>query len=343
MKSLSFFALTLCATGFALKLFAADPATPAPAKFTLPDPVAVVEGKEIKAADVQAGMAQALKAAGKTDVDATDTDRLHAAQTVTQNLIAQRFLAAHAAGVKVSDTDLDERFEQGLKQIADKKKFDDQLAANHMTREKLKENVREAMREERWLEDQIAGKVKVTELDAKEFFDSNARFFEQPELVRASHILINVPENATPEVVAQKRKAIDAVAERISKGESFADLAKEVSEDTGSKANGGDLNFFPKSKMVPEFAEAVFALEQDEISKPVKSKFGFHIIKLTDRKTARKVPFEEVKAKIISVLTNQQKQAAVRDLLGKLIAKSDVKNNLPPESKSAQPATSGTK
>ena len=329
MKSFPVFALALCTAGLTLSSIAADPAAPVSAKFILPDPVAVVEGKEIKASEVQAGLAPALKSIGKTEADATDADRLQAARVVTQNLIAQRFLTTHAAEVKVSDAELDERFEQGLKQISDKKKFEEQLAANHVTLPKLKENVRDAMRQEKYLEEQIAGKVKITEKDAWEFFEANSKFFDQPELVRASHILINVPENAGTEVVAEKRKAIEAAAARIANGENFAAVAKEVSEDVGSKANGGDLNFFPKAKMVPEFAEAVFALKQDEVSKPVRSKFGFHIIKLTDRKSTRKLPFEEVKAKIMSVLTNQQKQAAAREALAKLLAKADVKNFLP--------------
>ena len=338
MKSPFLLTLALCTAGMMHFTNAADPAKPEPAKSLLPDPVAVVEGKEIKAADVESAIATYLQRTGKKPAEVTDAEKLQAARMLVQNLIAQQLVNTRAAKVKVTDADIEARYQQFMAQIPDQKKFEEQLKANDMTIPKLKEKLRESMMQQQWIEGQLGNKGDVTETEGKEFFDSHSTYFEQPEMVRVSHILLTVPENAKPEVVAEKQKAIDAAAARVAKGEDFATVAKEVSEDPGSKPNGGDLNFCAKTGLVPEFAAAAFALKKDEVSKPVKTKFGFHIIKLTDRKDARKVPYEEVKTKIIANLSNQKKQQAARVFLQDLIAKSDVKINLPPEEKKAPEA-----
>ena len=359
MKSACLFTLALCAAGLTVSNAAdpassgsATPATPAksgsvsavaPAKtgsssFVLPDPVAVVEGKPIAAADVQVALSNALQRSGRDIATIPDSEKLAAARSIVRNMIGQIFVTTRSADIKVSDADVDARYQQFLAQVTDRKRLDEQLKANNMTLDKLKEKVRESMQVQQWVQQQAKGKVTVTEADAKTYYDANPSFFDQPELVRASHILIAVPADAKPEVVEAKKKAIDEVAARLAKGEDFAKVAKEVSEDTGSKEKGGDVNFFPKARMVPEFADAAFALKKDEVSKPVKTKFGFHIIKATDRKEAHKIAFDDVKARIIERLTGQKQQEVARSVVDDLLAKADVKNNLPPEVKPPTPA-----
>ena len=97
---------------------------------------------------------------------------------------------------------------------------------------------------------------------------------------------------------------------RAKAGEDFAALAKENSED-GSASQGGDLGFFPRGRMVPAFDQAAFALKPGEISEVVTTEFGYHIIKLTEKKDGSTVPFEEVKPQVLEYLTNQKKQQRV--------------------------------
>src|SRR5205814_9269003 len=115
-------------------------------------------------------------------------------------------------------------------------------------------------------------------------------------------------EDAKPEVVAEKKKAAEAIAVRVKKGEAFDKVAKELSEDPSAKENSGDLDFFSKDQMVPEFSKAAFAMKKDEISDPVRSKFGFHVIKLTDRKAAETVPLEKAKPQLVAFLQRQKKE-----------------------------------
>ena len=97
---------------------------------------------------------------------------------------------------------------------------------------------------------------------------------------------------------------------RAKAGEDFAALAKENSQD-GSASQGGDLGFFPRGRMVPAFDQAAFALKPGEISEVVTTEFGYHIIKLTEKKVGSAVPFEEVKPQVLEYLSNQKKQQRV--------------------------------
>jgi len=186
------------------------------------------------------------------------------------------------------------------------------------------------LQEEHWLDSQIGDKAKVTDADADEFYKKNPEQFKQPEQVRASHILVKVDADAKPETVVEKQKAAQAIADRVKKGEDFAKLAQQISEDPSAKQNSGDLNFFGREQMVPEFSEAAFKMKKDEISDPVRSQFGYHIIKVTDHKAAETVTLEKVKPQLLAYLQRQKKQAEVQKVVDDVRAKADVKINLPP-------------
>jgi parvulin-like peptidyl-prolyl isomerase len=333
MKALSLLSLVLCTAGLAQLVHAADPA-----KFTLPDPVAVVEGKDIKAADVEKALNSMIKRAGKADSDVSADQKLQASRQIINDLIIQQLLKTRAADTKVDDAEVDARYGQ----FAAQPQFAEQLKANNSTPEKAKEQLREMIREHKWVDSQLGAKTEVSDADIKAFYDAHPSAFDAPETIRASHILISVPADAKPEVVAEKQKAIDAAAQRVSKGEDFAKVANELTQDPGNNGKGGDLGFFPKTAMVPEFAEAAFALKQNEVSKVVKTKYGFHIIKLTDHKDAHKISFDEAKPKLAAYLSQQKQSELTKQFLNDLKAKAAIKNNLPAETPSAPAPATGS-
>ncbi|EDY17456.1 PpiC-type peptidyl-prolyl cis-trans isomerase [Chthoniobacter flavus Ellin428] len=125
----------------------------------------------------------------------------------------------------------------------------------------------------------------------------------------------------------------------MKKGEDFGKLAQEISEDPSAKENKGDLDFFRKEAMVPEFSNAAFGMKKGEISDPVRSDFGFHVIKVTDRKDAETVTLEKAKPQLLAFLKNQKKQAAVEEVIKGVREKAEVKINLPePPAAAAAPA-----
>ena len=127
------------------------------------------------------------------------------------------------------------------------------------------------------------------------YYEENKNDFPSPEQVKASHILIQVPEDADPEVVEAAKKEIDAIfKEAQAEAADFAELAKKYSQDQASAARGGDLGFFGKGQMVAEFEETSFALSPGEIGAPVRTQFGFHIIKVEEKKEAGFRRVEEI-------------------------------------------------
>lgn len=156
-------------------------------------------------------------------------------------------------------------------------------------------------------QDALASQVKVSDAEVKQYYDQNSAKYSEPEQRRASHILIAV----NPGDDAQKRAVAKARAEAIyqkvkADPASFAAVAKRESSDTGSALQGGDLGWFPRNAMVKPFSDAVFAMHKGDISPPVKSEFGYHIIELTGIKPARTRSLDEVKADIVRNLQTQQ-------------------------------------
>ncbi len=156
-----------------------------------------------------------------------------------------------------------------------------------------------------------------SDAEAKDFYTKNPERFKQDETIHAAHILIRVDPKADAATKAQKKATIEQVLKKAKAGEDFGKLAQQHSQD-GSASNGGDLGDFPRGQMVPEFSDAAFALKPGEISGVVTTQFGYHIIKLIERKPSHVVAFEEAAPQIKQFLERQKKQekqdAYVNDL-----------------------------
>ena len=160
----------------------------------------------------------------------------------------------------------------------------------------------------------MAKSVPVTDEIIQAYYDENKSLFMVPEKRQAKHILINV-EAATPEAEAEAMKTVEEVQAKLAAGESFADLAKTYSKDPGSAQSGGDLGSFEQGMMVPEFDQAVFSMEVGQVSQPVKTDFGFHLIKLTGIDAASYQPLAEVKNQVTEQYQLQQAEKQYFDLL----------------------------
>jgi len=167
-------------------------------------------------------------------------------------------------------------------------------------------------------------KINITDADAKQFYEdtNNTAKFEQPEKVPASHILLMTQDPKTNQDLSQadkdaKRKTMEGLLKRAREGEDFAKLAKEFSEDPGSKDNGGEYTF-PRGQMVPEFESTAFSLKTNEVSDIVTTRYGYHIIKLSEHMPAQKVALEKVAPRIKSYLTQQELAKLAPDYLTKV-------------------------
>ncbi|MBN2032157.1 MAG: peptidylprolyl isomerase [Deltaproteobacteria bacterium] len=175
--------------------------------------------------------------------------------------------------------------------------FQDEMRRMNLSEESLRSQIRKDLTIQQLLEKEILGKVSISDEDSKSFYDSHPEFFEEREKVRASHILIKSEVESDPVRKEEGKKKLEAIRKRIEKGEDFASLAKEFSQ-CPSAEKGGDLEYLERGKMVKPFEDAAFSLKPGELSDIVVTPFGFHLIKVTDRTAARKVPYEESKEKI---------------------------------------------
>lgn len=292
---------------------------------------AVVNGEPIKMGELENHLARVMAGQGMP-ANAIPADQKKAVlRMVLDDMISERLVSNACAGEKVPEATVDAEFERIRKtgNVSEEQVKKD-LAERGMTIEALKANIQKGMRQQQWIEAQIKGRTgEATDADAKDFYEKNPKHFDRPELVRASHILFVLDPAASPEKVTAALKRAEEALTRAKK-EDFSKLVGELSEEPGAAQRGGDLDFFPrKGAMVEEFAAAAFKLKKDELApEPVRTQFGYHVIKVTDRKAPGKQAFDEVKPKILSFLAGERKRKAISEVVGALRAKADVKINL---------------
>lgn len=164
----------------------------------------------------------------------------------------------------------------------------------------------------------LAGNQDVTQEEMKAYYENHEQEFARDEQVKARHILIEVDEEASDEEVEKARQEIEKAARRLEQGADFAQVASEMSE-APSADQGGDLGWFGRDSMVQEFEEAAFALQPGEISDPVRTEYGFHLIQVTERKEAGVQPFTQVQGKIRTRLARDKAMQKLEDRLDEVL------------------------
>lgn len=217
---------------------------------------------------------------------------------ILDNMILERVLldAAEKKGIKITDEELKTQLDTYKANFETDEEYKSFLESNGMSEEYLTEAIKKEYIINQYINEEI-DTLQPSDDELKKLFDEN----KMGQQVRASHILVNTEDEAKK------------VKERLDKGEVFEDVAKEVSIDP-SKDNGGDLDFFSYNDMVKPFADAAFSMEIGQISDPVKSEFGYHIIKLTDKKTDAEVTFENTKESLVDTYKNNKYNELIENL-----------------------------
>jgi peptidyl-prolyl cis-trans isomerase C len=286
--------------------------------------VAKVNSKQIKRGDLDF----AIKNIAASDPRIQSPDKWpELRKSVLDELIDQELLyqKATASNVSVPDKDLGDQMTQLKSQFPNEKAFVDQLAKDGMTPDKVQDMLRRRLVITKYVRSTIVDQIKVTPEDEQKFYADNKERLKHPEQIRASHIMRTVKQDAKPEERAAQKAKIDEALARAKKGEDFAALAKEYSQD-GSAPGGGDLGFFGKGDYPEPFDKAAWALKDGQVSDVVTTQFGFHIIKVTAHRAEGYVPFEEVKEQLDHAVTQQKIQAELEKLRTQLrsTAKIDV-------------------
>ena len=229
-------------------------------------------------------------------------------------LIVTENLRRVSAGEQVSDDAVERELARLQHQFGSAKVFAAELESAGVSEDALRADIAEHLRARRWLEHHIVAQLVVSEEESRAFYEAHSDRFAQPPRFRASHFFLAAPAATPPEVVQAKDEAIKTIAKRVAKGENFAGLIAQFSEDEATKERGGDLGFFSAARMPEDFIAEVQKLEPGKPGAPVRLPLGFHILQLTDTRPARQMPFEEVHDEIALHLANKKRAAAVEHL-----------------------------
>jgi peptidyl-prolyl cis-trans isomerase C len=280
--------------------------------------VAKVNGIPITRAELDRAT-KFMLAQSQNKKELTAEQKKNADVAVLEQLISAELL--YQAGKKLKIADVDSRvaaqIKLGKSKFPSTAAYDKALKESGLTEKELEEFARKEIYINNLIEQEIASKVTISNDDAKKFYDENTDKFKQSESVQASHILIGIDPKLTADEKAKAKEKAAGLLKRAKAGEDFATLAKDNST-CPSAPQGGNLGYFGKGQMVPEFEKAAFALKPGEISDIVETKFGYHIIKVTDKKAAGTVAFNDAKNDITNYLKIQKIQQNISSFVDKL-------------------------
>ena len=275
--------------------------------------LATVNGKDITGADVQRVVDVFVKqAGGQIPPGQLARAIVPVRARILEELVMRRVMLDEAAkeGVTLSDAEFEDVKKELSEGLPKGVSIADMLARSGATEAEL----RDQMLIRKLLMAQADKAAEATEEDARAFYDENKdEYFNRPEQVTASHILVKVASGATDEEKAAAKAKIDAIREKVlADPESFAEVAKAES-DCPSAADGGNLGPFERGVMVKAFEDAAFSQEPGAIGEVVETPFGYHVILVTDKTEAGAVPFEEVKDRILAELNGEKQVGIVKE------------------------------
>jgi peptidyl-prolyl cis-trans isomerase C len=240
-------------------------------------------------------------------------------QASMQRVVDSKLLAQEARRqeMKPNDQRVKETMAQIETQAGGKEKLGEALAQLGMTYQMLETSVIESDLVQVFIESTIDPLVSVTPEEVEAYYNENPQMFQQPEQIHARHILIKTGADATDVTKAAAQAKAVAARKRALAGEDFATLAIELSEGP-SAPQGGDLGFFGRQQMVAPFADAAFALEVGQISEVVETQFGYHVIKVEEKRPASTMSLEQVRQPLEQMLRQNQGAEATNKVLEKL-------------------------
>lgn len=199
-------------------------------------------------------------------------------------------------------------------QFGDEKAFLRRVHFNGFSVSSLRERIADQLLSLQWLEKQITAERSATDKECRDFYEMHRALFTQPVRFRASHLFLAAPAETPSEVVESKRELIDALAVRLSRGETLPQLAAETSEDEATKSRGGNLGFFSSARMPPEFFAEVEKLPVAGRSNPFRSHLGFHIVEVAEIRPAGVLSFDDARGEVSLAVGNERRALIVERL-----------------------------
>jgi parvulin-like peptidyl-prolyl isomerase len=216
---------------------------------------------------------------------------------IIDNLVSEQLILEEAEKrkIKVSNDEYALKLAEIKKSFPSEEKFNEALKKEGLTEKSLEEIMKKQILIQK-VSDKITAGIEIPESEIKDYYDKNLDLFKEPEQVKARHILVKTEKEAND------------ILSKLKTGSSFEELAKQYSTDKTNKDQGGDLGWISKGQMAPEFENAAFSLEKGKLSDPVKTQYGFHIIRIDDKKAAEQKSFDTVKVQVAQTLKTQKQR-----------------------------------
>ncbi len=271
--------------------------------------LALVHGLGVYQAHVDRIVNESHYPAGAENREGTSVER----QSALTDLIANTALLARATRERIPRADVKREISLLRSQFRDDKTW--RQALNQSGFVTLSRTLRNELQGRQWISKRISPELTVTDAESDSFYESHQENFFVPERHHVSHLFLAAPPDTAPEIIERKQVAIGILSVRLAHGEDFATLAAQNSEDEATKLRGGDLGYFSANRMPPDFVETTLKLHPGEISKPIRTRLGFHILKLIDVQPARQKMFDEARNDIAIELANQKRATAIQQLI----------------------------
>jgi peptidyl-prolyl cis-trans isomerase C len=300
---------------------AAAPVKPMPAQ--IPAVLARVNGEAIEKWEFDSAV-KGLEARAGASVPADKRDEV--LRGVLDRLVAFHLLAQEARNrkIEVTDAEVDARIGDIRRSFQNEQAFADSMSAQGLTVDRVRQQSRVQLQVSKFIDAEVATAASVQDSEIGAFYEQNLARFKQDESVHASHILIGAPENAAPAEKAEARSKAQSLLRKVRRGADFAAVARAESQDRGTAQNGGDLGFFTKGRMTPAFEATVFRLKAGEISGVVETPFGFHIIKMHERRAPHTATLAEVSGQIKQFLEQQRREEKLETFIEQVREKSKI-------------------
>jgi peptidyl-prolyl cis-trans isomerase C len=244
---------------------------------------------------------------------------------ILESLINLRLLYQHsqAKGIRIDDGEVESYYRAKVAQYPSAHDYETSIKAAGLTDIDIKMRIRRTLGAQKFVEEHVAPKATVTDEEVQAYYQANPNEFEHDVLVHAAHILIKVGPWTDKEARRKAKDTLVNIRAQIEAGADFAEMAKKHSEGP-SKANGGDLGYFGYAQMAPTFETAAFALKPGEISEVVTTRFGYHLIKVYDRRPAGKESLEEAAPILKSRFKKERLDTHLRQVVEQLKTKATI-------------------
>jgi len=291
--------------------------------------IALVNGSVITQEDFDREMSRVQQQLSNMGKHLNDSQMPKIKKEVLENLINRELLyqESQQKGIKIDEETINEQVMTLKKRFPSEGEFKSALTKANLSEVAIKNQIARGLAIEQLIGTYVTKKATVSDQEIKAFYENHPGLFKQPEQVRASHILIKVDPKADELKRAEAQKKIKEIQQKLQKGEDFATLARALSEGP-SKAKGGDLGYFSRGRMVKSFEEAAFTLKPNEVSDIVETKFGYHLIKVIEKRPETTTAFEDAKDKLGQYLKQQKVQKEVSIYIRELKEKAKVERFL---------------